>query len=634
MQQQQFDQAIQTAKQLPQVYEKYLLLGAAYMNKNAYKPANKWLTEGINLYPDSLKLTILKIEVLFYQADYKQFLNLYKATSNQMVMSNDLNRDLNILKPKVAFAYQKLAQQAVTEKRYVYASQCYDNALQYEQSIQSYIGISLALLEQEKWAELITYASNGLEIYPDQPDLLGLLANAYYKIEQYKDLQEIYELIYSNDDENLEKALTLGEVMVVNQDYQAAQKHYDLLLTKHAENEAVYDAALNIAAQFRNLESRIAILKRKNQFIPSSETTLELAEAYQLANQRPRAIALYDSLISVSANNSVYKKGLVKVFERADSLPAILDKLEKYAADYPTEAYFQIAMSELARSLDCNEAISFAEKFIKVNSVEINTNIAFIHNSCGDRVKSVNELQNILIDNKGATSASVLLAELSISFDSLTDKRANYLSAAANNLLHDITELKEQLNSLTLSNPFSSIWLEVPQMTKKLEQRESELTSIINLASQNLSLTETADMLESLKKKHSNNARLHFLSGQHYAFHREKELAKKHYETAIRIEPDLLDAQYEWAKLSERSKDMQKAIVGYEKTLAINDQYKKAYDGLIRIYRSKNELETLSNRWEMIYQNNAHNDVLKEALIEVLHKQGKMDAAKELINNE
>ena len=33
MQQQQFDQAIQTAKQLPQVYEKYLLLGAAYMNK-------------------------------------------------------------------------------------------------------------------------------------------------------------------------------------------------------------------------------------------------------------------------------------------------------------------------------------------------------------------------------------------------------------------------------------------------------------------------------------------------------------------------------------------------------------------------------------------------------------------------
>lgn len=627
MQQQQYDAAIETATMLPAGYDKNLLLGAAYLNKKDYNSATKWLLTGEKQYPDSIQFSILIVEGNFLQEDYEGVVQQFEKTLPKKLTTN---AQLEALKPKVAYAYQKLAQGAAEEKNYALSERCYRKALTMDQSVQSYLGITLALLEQSKWPELIKYAQEGLAIYPKHPDLLGLLANAYFKTEDFLALQETYTKIYAEEPNNLQKALTLGEVMVANNDFDAAQQHYDLLLNNFAEEKAVYEAALQISSRFRNLESRLAILTRQLKFIPSLETAMELAETYQLAGDNWAAINLYDSLMVNNPIEIDIKEAFVKLYERTDSLEKISQKLEGFTVTHPESSYFKVALLKAAKAAkadDCSNALKLADKFFQVSNINLKKERAFIYQKCGRTAEGINLLQELIMVTEDTPDASVSLAKLSMTTDSLLEKRAGYLKIAANQLLSEIAALEIQIKNLNLMDPFNSYWLEVPAIKSRLDQYKIDLSEIMNLCSEQLPLAQSNQLVSFLKQEHPDNARLMFLSGQHYAFHRQKEKAKNHYEAAISLEPDLLEAQYEWARISEKANERQQAIAGYEKTLAINDQFAPGYAGLIRLYREKDQLGLLTSRWKLLYSNQQQNEVLKEALIEALHKQGRLEEA-------
>src|SRR5690625_6154755 len=56
------------------------------------------------------------------------------------------------------------------------------------------------------------------------------------------------------------------------------------------------------------------------------------------------------------------------------------------------------------------------------------------------------------------------------------------------------------------------------------------------------------------------------------------------------------------------------AIVAYERTIAINQKNRSAYQALIRIYQKERDLPSLCDRWLIKYRHEKENEVLKEFL--------------------
>ncbi|WP_375577548.1 hypothetical protein ABWH96_10850 [Marivirga tractuosa] len=634
LQHQKYKQVLTTTEEMPEVYDKYLLKSLANFHTDQLKEAGKWLDKGIERYPDSLRLSVIKADVLFFQEDFTEMLSLFHRIEKKIGIKHPKGIGFDELTSKVAYIYQKMGREAFQNKNFEKSEDQYLKALQYEATQEVYLGLCLSLLEQEKWSSLIDYSREGLEKYPEQSDLLGLLANAYFKTEDYKKLQEIYVKIYQADPENMDKALTLGEVMMANKDYKVAQKHYDYLLNTFPKNQRVYEAALQLSSQYRNLESRIAILERKKRYLPSEETVKQLAESYQLAQQWDKAIDLYDSLSTHSDNSLLFLKQLVKVYNRTDSFDIELSRIKELNLQYPEEAVFSLAYLEKLNSKSCKHKLEGIEQISLKDNSQVLTRKAELLLSCDQEKRAYQLLQKVNKLDSVAPEAYVLLAHISINNENLQDSSYKYLKLASSSLLKTIEMDEKLFKGLSLNNPFNPIWLEVPQMKVCLERRKESLEELLDLASRHFNLSQTEGLFKMLHKDFEGNALLMFLSGQHYAFHRQKELALKQYKKAIELEPELISAQYEWARLNEKLKQEEAAIMGYEKAISIDDQYADAYDGLIRLYRNKGELSQLTDRWMLVYSNNKGNDVLKNALIEALHKQGRMEEAKAITKNE
>lgn len=639
LQHQNYPEVMVAAKELPAtVYDKYLLMGLSHFHSDHLEEAEQWFANGMKQFPDSLKLATLQVEVLFFKEKYQEMLSLFHTVESKVGMQKAAAFDLEALRPKVAYVYQKLARDDFQQKAYKTSEKAYLKALKYETSAEAYLGLCLSLLEQENWEGLVQYANQGLAKYPEQTDLSGLLANAYFKMGDYKKLQNIYTKIYEADPKNINKALTLGEVMMANNDFQAAQLHYDYLLTNFPNNAAVYDAALQISSQYRNLDSRIAILERKRQYIPNNETVADLATAYQLSRQWAKAIHLYDSMADQTENKLPYQVKIVKVYERSDSLTIDLAYLEKLMLQHPEEASFGLGYLKALKYLNCAQQL---DKLTQITLKQLAQNSAMLtHNatllaSCGQTEAAYKMLQQAITQDSVPPMAYAKLADLSVE-ESLgsNSETTTYMMMAAQQLLTAIAEDETTLKTLSLSNPFDALWLDLPAMNERMEQHQEQLKLTIGQMSQHLKIDTTELLFSKLQQEFDENALLVFLVGQHYAYYRQKEQAISHYKKAIALEPQLLAAQYEWARLNEKSKNTQEAIAGYEKTLAIDDQFNDAYDGLIRLYRQNGELERLTDRWQMIYSNNRANAVLKNALIEALHKQGKTEQAKAILEND
>ncbi|MBD3276523.1 MAG: hypothetical protein GF372_14505 [Candidatus Marinimicrobia bacterium] len=72
-------------------------------------------------------------------------------------------------------------------------------------------------------------------------------------------------------------------------------------------------------------------------------------------------------------------------------------------------------------------------------------------------------------------------------------------------------------------------------------------------------------------------------------------------------------------------------IRSYQRVLSINGKNEQAYANLIDLHQNQNSLDKLCDVWMSRYRANRRNDVLKEHLIEALHKAGRYEDAQQIV---
>lgn len=103
------------------------------------------------------------------------------------------------------------------------------------------------------------------------------------------------------------------------------------------------------------------------------------------------------------------------------------------------------------------------------------------------------------------------------------------------------------------------------------------------------------------------------------------------YKKILKIAPRAAKAHLGLAKLLASQNQLSEAAVAYKRLLSIDPDNKEGYASLIAVCQQGNSLNSLADEWLRIYKQNKNRLLLKEYLIEVLHKANRFEEAKEIV---
>jgi tetratricopeptide (TPR) repeat protein len=203
-------------------------------------------------------------------------------------------------------------------------------------------------------------------------------------------------------------------------------------------------------------------------------------------------------------------------------------------------------------------------------------------------------------------------------------KRA--LTLSLEKLKESQKEVEQRISQNSLANQLKNQeqFKELEQLNELAEDAFTHYTRI------NLS-NEVQMMFDKIESTYPGSGQLLYLIGEYYQKRQQFKKAKSYFQEAIQYTPRLREAHLALAKLLENSGQLSPAITSYERALSLNPDQPEPYDALIRLYRKQGRLNVLCDRWKARYRADIDNKILKEFLIEALHKSERYEEAKQII---
>jgi lipopolysaccharide biosynthesis regulator YciM len=146
-----------------------------------------------------------------------------------------------------------------------------------------------------------------------------------------------------------------------------------------------------------------------------------------------------------------------------------------------------------------------------------------------------------------------------------------------------------------------------------------------------LLFAETEAILLKILKEYPESALLMHHLGRLYYEDGKIEKARINIEKAVRLQANREETHLFLGHLYQKTDQFEKAVLSYERVLTLNDEYAEAYRSLIRIHQKSGKLDELCARWLQRYHHQKQNPVLREFLIDALHRANQFDEARALL---
>jgi tetratricopeptide (TPR) repeat protein len=129
---------------------------------------------------------------------------------------------------------------------------------------------------------------------------------------------------------------------------------------------------------------------------------------------------------------------------------------------------------------------------------------------------------------------------------------------------------------------------------------------------------------------YSNSSVLLSMAGSWFESVGDYDRSLELYTDSVRYRSSNVEGHMGMARVFESKGEPGSAIVSYERALALDNENPVIYRSLIRLYRSMGDLNKLTDRWMILYRNQPENSVLREHLIEALHRADRFEEARAL----
>ena len=511
-------------------------------------------------------------------------------------------------------------------------------SLSYDQSFpEAYAMLGSLYLQTEKIDKAEKIFAEGLQKFPENDVLISNNALLWIKKKNYDKAIKDLEKVWAVNTDNIQIGLQLAKLYRVKYKIKEAFDIYESLLKKHPREKAIYNEMLEYYTVIDDQENRRKILERMEKTFPKDEKiTLDKIRTYVKEGKDSLAIYHYNNYIDTHP----------KEFDVYFILSDLYDKKKDY----------QNAKKILLKGNSFG--LKNEEYYLKLGNLnEKENDILAAKKTYSEMIQRYPSnflpyfrIGNLFFDENKTDSAKVYY-DLALSVDKkqpfvlaklaeLYEKENNKekaLSYHKKAFVYNMTVLNsEQKIMMAQLNNSGNLLTLMDKIDLSSEKRMKIYKENIEKAnrylSDNLSTEKYLEEINSLIEDYPTSSILYYYKGLFYESNNNFKTAEKLYLRVLSVAPRDIDTHKRIGGLYKKMNEPNKAIQSYKRVLSLNDKDREAYKTLIKLYRGEGRLSELCDEWMRFFFTQPENEVLKEYLIEALHKADRKEDAAKIIN--
>jgi tetratricopeptide (TPR) repeat protein len=616
----------------------YIVLASSYLEIQIPEKAEKNAVEGKSLFPDLLAFDWIIAESLLNQRKIQQARNKYLDVEDALHQGRTLmplNIDNEILRVRLGQVYQVLASNAYQEGEFDLAINRMSNAVEFmTDSVQVHKNLAILLIEQEQYDRALEVLDTAKNIFPDDTEILRIKASIYFKTEERDKLINQFKELYLRDPADIDNGLIYAELLISSQKTSAGMDVIEDLLDRHPEEKRIYKMMAEINERQFNISGKRAVLREMQKQFPDDYSILEdIAETYKRESKWGEARAVYDSLKVKTDDIVKYELEKASTWERQDSLATaeVLYRglLEEYEGN--DRVVYGLGNNLEKQSKWEQAFLNYYDAMDdgKEKDVTLYTKLAI------SSVKSDQDSAKVYVDqalNLGSESPALYL-EASKLYHGLSNQEKAF-ELAERSLRKSFSDLAEEQTIFEQNLNDEGILGQAGNTTQieRLEFLNSISEEAFDWLAYSFKEKDVDPVLEEMIERYKTSGKLYYLVGKYYLKSSEIVLAENYLKKSVEYSPNLFEAHLELANLQEQKGNIEEAISSLERALSLNPNESLVYTKLIGLYREIGQLDQLTERWSAKYRADKNDELLREHLIEALHKAGRYNEAREIIN--
>ncbi len=598
------------------------------MQVRKWSEAREIIQTGLSHYNDDLGLYWLLGESELQEGHFKEALKSYHRIQKTTGETGPAKKAH--LEKRLGQCYTQLGTRALEGKEKKEALQHFKEANRYlKGEAFSHLNLTLAYGQVGEWVESLNTAKKGLLQFPKHLGLIKAKATALYQLKNYEDLPATFKSLYELQPDDLNVAVTYGELLMSSQQYVKAAEHYDELLKKHPKEKGIYESLINIHESKLYYDGKVQVLNRMLDYFDKVEVYERIAKTYESLENWSITRAYYDTLTGITPRNISYPLKRAITYVEEGSLPLAVRALKKVDQNFPNEP---TVIEELGRVQEqaglWSEALVSYQRLLSLNaSPKVFTRLGTVNHNLGsdniaihfyrkalgleNNIEATLGLSKLIRATQADSSISLAYSAFQLSFDQLE-------------------KFEDQLNNRLNGNNGLNTLISNKELLENIKEAETLATeSFYHLSS--YSTDHVDPLILNLTHSFPNSGRIHYLVGEYQFKHRRKEESLNLLTRSVELDPNSELAHNLLGELYVGKDEQKKAILSFERSLALNNEQPTLYGQLIDLYQDTGQLDLLCQKWLIRYEASQKKDLIKPHLIEALHKAGRYEEAKQII---
>jgi len=610
----------------------YTYIVSSHLLNGDTEKAIRWADEGLDEHPDFLRLKVMKGEALI-QTDVRKAIPVFEEVWGALKRTDSGQIDgiqAESIRKYISRLYQQLAAESFEKGDLRSAAGSFERARAFDQQdVHVHNNLAYIFIQLEEWEKADDAVKSGLKRFPQSENLLLMQARILEQFEDGDELLHTLKTLYETDPSNMNRAVLYGRVLLSSNRANDANTFFRDKIETYPRERILYETLLDINRQRFNQSGVLEVLRLQMDQFPGE---MELEEEYGLelitAQSYDEANAWFDSLAvaykepefgRLAAHSWLYDEN----YESAES------EYRKQLERWPDHT---IMMGEFGRVLARNgkveEAKSVLSSFFETGEDESLRYLYATLNKTDSEIKSIIEPLKETIykgradwmmmkhsHEKVRTTDGSELSETLIDMLRFVENRQKIVQGEAQAGLED----------------FRSAVPPLFQTATELKETGEEVRGMLEVLRKRLPFDATDKILADALSVYPESALLLHHKGVLYYENGDQEPAKKLLLEAAGLETKQIETHLILGHIYRDSGQFDQAVLSFERVLSLDPENRQSYRSLIRIHQENGKMEQLSSRWMQRYQHQKRNAVLREFLVEALHRADRFEEARAVL---
>jgi len=611
--------------------EVYQYLTSSYLLNEEPEQAVKIASEGLDEYPEYLRLKVMKGEA-YIQFNRQSAINVFEQVILELENADKSAIEgirTETVQEYVGRLYQQKAAEAFENGDLTKAADAFKSARSYQPGeLSIHNNLAYILIQNEQWDEAEQAVEEGLSHFPESESLLFMRAQVLENRGDSDQLIDALEQLYLTDPDNMERAVLYGTALLNNNRADEANLFFQQKINEHPKERILYRTLIDINRQRHNQSGLLEVYSLKLDNFPDDKDLLEeYGTELITAQEFSEAYTYFDSL-SVEFNSPEFARQAAWALLYEEDYEKAEIAYETYVSNWPEAINLKADFGlTLKKNNKPEAAAEILETFLRYSSSDW-IRIQYVQ-LLSDKERIHEELE-LLYNTEYEGLAKYLT--LKRSRPDSNDNSEYFYSEILMDII-DLYRIKQEEVQQEAQRGLQDLRAPYPpllQTSRELTFISSELHNMLSFVTENYSFQFSISVLDLAMEEYPNSALLNQHKGKQYYYDSSIEKAKTYFENAARLSPDNKETHLYLGHIYSEINDFNKASISYERVLSIDSTYREAYQLLIRESQRHGKLDLLCERWLQRYRNNKENELLQDFLIDALHRADRFEEAREI----